>query len=101
MGSPRAILAVAVLAACGAAFFLLRGRGGGPTDGTGRGEGSGPRGPLAVDGEPPPLAAGPRVPKDTTAEPPAASTAGAAEPAGPEPLDPADRPAWWPASATD
>jgi hypothetical protein len=101
MGSSRAILAVAVLIACGAAFLLLRGRGDGPTDGPGRSQGSGPRGPLSVEGAPPPLAAGPCVPKDAIAEPPTTSTPAAADPASSETLDPADRPAWWPASATD
>lgn len=89
MGSPRALLAVAVLAACGAAFLFLRGRGEGPD------ARPGPRGPLAGEGVPPPLAAGPRVPRDATAEPPAAPTGSADEPAEPEVLDPADRPADW------
>ncbi|MBL9086181.1 MAG: hypothetical protein JNM10_03485 [Planctomycetia bacterium] len=101
MGSPRALVAVAVLAVCGAAFFLLRGRGDGTTDGAGRGQGSGPRGPLAVADAPPSLAAGPRVPKDATAASPATPTSAVAGGAEAEPLDPADRPAWWPASAMD
>lgn len=95
MGSPRAILVVAVLVACGAAFLFLRGRGDGAN------ARPGPRGPLAVDGAPPPLAAGPRVSKDATDEVAETPAPTAAESATPEELDPADRPAWWPTSATD